>query len=191
MKKEIGTISLYSKFMKIDFVRHGQTEHNKNGFITGQIDAPLSEEGVEQVKKILLEISNGYEELYSSDLVRCKQTVEILNQKLNLIIKYDSRLRERDFGSLAGKKFSEIDTTGQMKEKEKNQQYDYRLYGGESFQDVKKRVFDFIEDIKNSPKDKKILVVTSAGIIRLLQYTKNGKIHEIIHNNLVYEFEFS
>jgi alpha-ribazole phosphatase/probable phosphoglycerate mutase len=177
--------------MKIDFVRHGQTEHNKNGFITGQIDAPLSEEGVEQVKKILLEISNGYEELYSSDLVRCKQTVEILNQKLNLIIKYDSRLRERDFGSLAGKKFSEIDTTGQMKEKEKNQQYDYRLYGGESFQDVKKRVFDFIEDIKNSPKDKKILVVTSAGIIRLLQYTKNGKIHEIIHNNLVYEFEFS
>jgi broad specificity phosphatase PhoE len=191
MKKEIGIISLYNKFMKIDFVRHGQTEYNKHGFVTGQMDASLIEEGVEQAKKTLLEISNDYKELYSSDLLRCKQTAEILNQKLNLQIQYDPRLRERDFGSLAGKKFSEMDNTGKMKEKDKNQQYDYRPYGGESVEDVKKRVFAFIEEIKNNAKDKKILVVTSGGIIRLLHNILNGEVHETIHNSSVHEFEFS
>ena len=177
--------------MKIDFVRHGQTEYNKHGFITGQIDVPLIEEGVEQAKKTSLEISNDYEELYSSDLVRCKETAEILNQKLNLKIKYDARLRERDFGTWAGKKFSEMDSTGEMKEKDKNQQYNYRPYGGESVEDVKVRALAFIEDVKNNAKDKKILVVTSGGIIRLLHNILNGEVHETIHNSSVHRFEFS
>jgi len=128
--------------------------------------------------------------MYSSDLLKCKQTSEILNKKLNLQIEYDPRLRERYFGSLAGKRFSEIDSTGQMEEKDKNQQYDYRPYGGESVEDVKKRVFAFIKDLQNNSKDKKILVVTHAGIIRLLYYVSDNKIGQEIPNSSVYEFEF-
>lgn len=176
--------------MKIYFVRHGETESNKKGTVTGHIDSPLSDEGIEQAKKTLLEIPDGFEELYSSDLIRCKQTAEILNQKFNLQIKYDLRLRERHFGSLAGKKFSEMDTTGEMKEKDKNQQYDYRPYGGEHVEDVKKRVFAFIGDIKKYDKHKKILVVTSGGIIRLLHNILNGEVHEKIHNISIHEFKF-
>lgn len=177
--------------MKIYFVRHGETESNKKGTVTGHTDSPLSEEGIEQVEKTLPEIPNDFQELYSSDLIRCKQTAEILNQKINLQIKFDVRLRDRDFGSLAGKKFSEMDTTGEMKEKDKNQQYDYRPYGGEHVEDVKKRLFAFIEDIKNNSKDKKVLVVTSGGIIRLLHNILKGEVHEVIHNSSVHEFEFS
>jgi alpha-ribazole phosphatase len=176
--------------MKIDFVRHGETENNTKGVVTGHIDSPLNEEGIEQAQKTLSEISNNYQDLYSSDLIRCKQTAEILNQKLNLEIKYDARLRERDFGSLAGKKFSEMDDTGEMKHKDKNQQYDYRPYGGESVEDVKERLFSFIRDVKTHSKDKKILVVTSGGIIRLLHNILNKEVHEVIHNSSVHEFDF-
>ncbi len=176
--------------MKMYFLRHGKTVNNATGAVTGQIDSPLNREGIEQAQKTLSEIENDFDEIYSSDLLRCKQTSEILNQKLNLEIKFDVRLRERDFGALAGKKFSEMDTTGEMKEKDKNQKYDYRPYGGESVEDVTQRVFAFIEYIQNNSKEKKILVVTSGGIIRLLHNILHEEVHEVIHNSSVHEFEF-
>lgn len=176
--------------MKIYFVRHGQTESNERGTVTGQNDSPLTDEGIRQAQNTLKEIIDDYSEIYSADLIRCKQTAEIINQKFDLQIKFDSRLRERDFGLLAGKKFEDIDSTGIIKEKDMNQQYDYRPYGGESVEDVKERVFSFIKDIQNNKKDKKILVVTSGGIIRLLHFILKGEVHEKIHNSSIHEFEF-
>lgn len=176
--------------MKIYFVRHGQTESNKKGTVTGHLDSPLTEEGIEQASKTLLEIPDDFSKIYSSDLIRCKQTAEILNQKLNLPIKYDPRLRERHFGSLAGKKFTEMDTTGEIREKDKNQQYDYRPYGGEHVEDVKKRLFDFINELSRKKTKGKILVVTHGGIIRLLHNIINGEVHGYLENCSVHEFEF-
>lgn len=174
--------------MKIYFVRHGQTVSNKKGTVTGHIDSPLNEDGIGQAKKTLLEIPSDFSEMYCSDLVRCKQTAEIINQKLKLPIKYDIRLRERDFGSLAGKTWEEIGLD--MKDLDNNQKYDYQPYGGESVEDVKKRFFAFIEDIRRNKKSEKILVVTYGGIIRLLHNVLKGEVHEVIHNSSIHEFEF-
>lgn len=174
--------------MKIYFERHGQTVSNKNGTITGHIDSPLNKEGIEEAKKASLEIPLDFSEIYSSDLIRCKQTADIINEKLNIPIIYDVRLRERDFGSLEGKTWGEIGES--LRIIDKNQEYDYRPYGGESVDEVKKRIFSFIEDLKNTKREKKILVVTSAGIIRLLHHILSGEVHEKIHNSSIHEFEF-
>lgn len=175
--------------MKLFFVRHGQSESNKKGVLTGHIDVSLSDEGIEQVKKTSLEISSDFQEIYSSDLIRCKQTAEIINKKLNTSIMYDYRLRERNFGSLAGKSWGEV---GQdLKEIDKNQQYDYRPYGGEHVEEVRERVFSCIEEIKTKHPNKKILIVTSGGIIRLLHKVLNGQVHSHIENSSVHEFEFT
>ena len=171
--------------MKVDFVRHGKTQ---NDVVIGRSNAPLIQEGVNQIQRILLGMSDDYQKIFSSDLLKCKQTAEILNQKLNLHTNYDSRLREVDFGSLAGKRFNEIDITGRMEKKHKEQEYDYHPYGGESVEDVKERVFAFVKDIKNNSRGKKILVVTHGGVIRLLQNTK--EINEKIHDSYIHEFEF-
>lgn len=176
--------------MKIYFIRHGQTEHNQRKVVTGHIDVPLTQEGIKQMQKTKEEVPEDFFEIYSSDLIRCKQTAEIINQKLNLQIIYDSRLKERDFGSLAGKNIKEIDPTGEISRKDYNQEYDYRPYGGESVEDVKKRLFSFIKEITEVKKDKKILVITSGGIIRLLHNILNGEVYEEIQNSSVHEFEF-
>lgn len=173
--------------MKIYFVRHGETDSNKNGTFTGQIDSPLNEEGLEQTKQIVKEIDSDFQEIYTSDLIRCVKTAQILNEKLNIPIVLDKRLRERDFGSLGGKKINEVDP--EIRELDKLQQYDYKPYGGEDFNDVKNRLFDFIEELKLNKKDKKVLVVTSGGIIRLLHNMVNNKVYERIHNSSVHEFE--
>ncbi|OGI82240.1 hypothetical protein A3E95_01820 [Candidatus Nomurabacteria bacterium RIFCSPHIGHO2_12_FULL_44_22b] len=175
--------------MKIDFVRHGKTEYNVAGRVNGQMmDDPLIEEGIEQAQKTKLEISEDYTIIYSSDLLRAKQTAEILNQKLNIPIKYDVRLRERSHGSLTGKTWDEMGPN--QKEIDKNQKYDYRPYGGECVEDVRSRVFSFVEEIKKNNRNPKILVVTHGGIIRLLYHTLHGQIPEKIYNASVHEFEF-
>lgn len=175
--------------MKIYFVRHGKTEHNINKLATGHIDVPLLAEGITEAEKLASEIPNDFNIIYSSDLIRCKQTSDILNKKLGLEIIYDIRLRERDFGSLAGQPIETFSLD--LREKDRNQKYDYRPYGGESVEDVKKRIFAFIQDLINNKKDEKVLVVTSGGIIRLLHSIINKEIHERIHNASIHEFEFS
>ncbi len=174
--------------MKIYFVRHGETDSNKNKTFTGQIDSPLNEEGLEQVKQTAKEIDLDFQEIHTSDLIRCVKTAEILNEKMNIPIVLDNRLRERDFGSISGKKYDEVDP--KIRELDKLQQYDYKPYGGEDFNDVKNRVLSFIESLKLNKNDKKILVVTSGGVIRLLHNMVNNQIHERIHNGSVHEFEF-
>jgi broad specificity phosphatase PhoE len=170
-------------------MRHWQTENNKKGAVIGHATNTLTHEGIEQIKKILLEMPLDFSEIYSSDFIRCKQTSDILNQKLDISITYDARLHERNFGSLEeGKNWNEIGI--ELKELDKNQKYNYQSYGGESVDDVKERIMSFINDIKNTKKDQKILVVTSAGIIRLLHNILNKEIHETIHNGSIHQFKF-
>lgn len=137
--------------MIIHFMRHGQTENNKKGAVVGHATNPLTHESIEQIRKTLLEIPLDFSEIYSSDFTRCKQTSDILSQKLNISITYDARLHERDFGSLEeGKNWNEIGV--ELKELDKNQKYNYQPYGGESVEDVKKRIRSFIDDVKKNKK---------------------------------------
>jgi len=175
--------------MKIDFVRHGQTYGNVAKVANGQImDDSLTEEGIEQAHQTLASLGEHYTEIYSSDLLRAKQTAEILNTKLNLNIKYDVRLRERHTGSYTGKTWHEIGLN--LKEKDKKAVYDYRSQGGESAEDVKERLFSLINEVKENEKDGKVLMVTHGGIIRLLHHVLKGEAPETIHNASVHEFEF-
>lgn len=176
--------------MKIYFVRHGETERNATGRLSGQDDVPLTEAGIGQAESAALGIPDGITAIYSSDLLRCKQTTDILNKKLGLPVTYDARLRERDFGSFAGKQWKDIDPDGTLKAIDKRLEYDYRPQGGESIEDVKKRVFESLEDMRAQNKDGRVLAVTSAGIIRLLHHSINNVLHETIHNSSIHEFEF-
>lgn len=175
--------------MKIDFVRHGQSEHNKLGVINGQtMNGSLSEEGIKQAYETSEKLSNDYARIYSSDLIRAKETAEILNKKLNLEIIYDIRLRERSLGSFEGKSWKDVGS--ELKEIDRIQKYDYRPYGGESVDNVKERLLSFINEIKQAEKKEKILVVAHGGIIRLLHHLFSGEVPETIHNASIHEFEF-
>lgn len=112
-----------------------------------------------------------------------------MNKKLNIEIIYDERLRERNLGSLEGKKWDDFDDLG-LRENDKNQTFDYRPYGGEDVEQVKSRVLECLKEIKEKNPDSKVLAVTSGGIIRLLHSIINNEIHLKIHNTEIHEFEF-
>lgn len=65
--------------MKVFVIRHGETEHNVEGGITGQLDIQLNQYGREQAEKLAerLETEN-FDAAYSSDF--CLWSLHLLSQ---------------------------------------------------------------------------------------------------------------
>ena len=157
-------INLNDYAIELHIVRHGQDEKNKLG---GWSDNHLIDEGINQVNKLKDEIDDNYDLFISSDLTRCVETSNIINEKLNMDIIYDSNYREVNNGDLKnltleefnnkypGLYFSSLD----MDEKYPN---------GESPNDFYNRVSKAFIDLLENNIGKKILLVTHGGVITVL-----------------------
>lgn len=91
--------------MKIYIVRHGITKENKLRIFQGHLPGELSEEGVEQSKKLSEYFKNiDFDLILSSDLKRARDTLsEILKYHKKTPVKYLKSLREKNYGSFSGK----------------------------------------------------------------------------------------
>ncbi|MBP6925569.1 MAG: histidine phosphatase family protein [Candidatus Pacebacteria bacterium] len=174
--------------MQVYFVRHGQTEYNQKKLATGGIDIPLTIEGIKQIEDITSKIPSTITAIYSSDLIRCKQTADIINKNLNVPITYDARLRGRSFGMLEGTPLEDFDQ--KLCERDKEQRYDYRPFGGESIDQVTSRLISLLKELHKRDDDT-ILVVTSGAIIRLLHNAINKQVIEVIHNSSLHVFDIA
>ena len=68
--------------------------------------------------------------------------------------------------------------------------YDFTNYGGESAEQVKKRIEDFLSDLCKLPNQSPLLV-THGGIIRWLYYILKGNKHGVQPNASVHNFQIS
>lgn len=85
--------------------RHGQTIWNAEGRPHGQHEypVPLTVNGTEQAAKLAKNLSDKkIKLLISSDLLRARQTGEIVAKEIDVEIIFDRRLREVDYGILNG-----------------------------------------------------------------------------------------
>ncbi|MFT4165786.1 MAG: histidine phosphatase family protein [Microlunatus sp.] len=84
-------------------LRHGRTEWNAAGLLQGQADVPLDERGLAQAERaagVLAELAPTA--IYSSDLLRARQTAAPLAKACGLRVIPDRRLREIHVGSWEG-----------------------------------------------------------------------------------------
>ncbi len=164
--------------MKLIVIRHGETDLNREDRLQGSVGPNLGlttggRGGVERLRDSLLFTP---ELIYTSPLVRARETSQLLNERFNVLILERDELKERDFGSLSGKLRSEIDP--KLVEDDLEGHYDYRPFGGESVDDVRARVRAFINML--SPEHDTVMAVTHRGIIRILyDFYPNG-VPEII-----------
>ncbi|MEI6477507.1 MAG: histidine phosphatase family protein [bacterium] len=151
------------------FIRHGQTDGNKQGIAYGQeVDGPLNEVGIAQVQAAAQALPAGIDEILSSPMKRALQTAEILNGNLGLPISTRDDLKELSYGRLGGMTWDEIAAeTGDpdIRIKDTSSAYDYRAFGGESAEDVRVRVRGFIDFAKNEHSGKTVLITTHGGIL--------------------------
>jgi 2,3-bisphosphoglycerate-dependent phosphoglycerate mutase len=93
--------------MKIYLFRHGQSTFNRDKKFTGFIDARLTARGIEDARTIGRKLTRRrFDIAFESDLTRSKQTLrEVLSfqtRDSEIEIIEDERIKERDYGELAG-----------------------------------------------------------------------------------------
>ena len=93
--------------MELYITRHGQTKANIEKYMQGQTPGELTIEGCEQAKKFGMYYKNmKYDEIYCSDILRAKKTLEIiLNENIykehnSNVVNYTDKLREINVKSL-------------------------------------------------------------------------------------------
>jgi phosphoserine phosphatase len=103
--------------VRITFVRHGETDHNKTGLIQGSLDTSLNSEGLEQAQKVSKRFSTMEPKvnlIISSNLNRAKTTAKSIHQHLqdhhNEEIPFleTNLLQERGMGVYQGEFFKDI-----------------------------------------------------------------------------------
>lgn len=91
-------------------VRHGETEENVAGILQGWLPGTLTARGREQARQLRDALrGRRFDAFYTSDLRRAAQTACILNEALHMPLQETPLLRERDWGSLTGRRIAEID----------------------------------------------------------------------------------
>ncbi|QSR89683.1 histidine phosphatase family protein [Methylacidiphilum caldifontis] len=91
------------------FARHCKTAWNLEHRIQGRTDIPLCEVGIEEAKKnsrLIAQLNIG--RVYSSPLIRGKQTAQIYAQSLNIPYEIKEELIEMDMGEWEGKTAQEL-----------------------------------------------------------------------------------
>lgn len=159
--------------MHLIVIRHGQTEGNAKGVLQGKrTDQSLNAEGIREARLATAKLAEtGIVALYSSPLRRARETADPIASALNLTIVLRDELAERDFGDLSGLTWEEATTKTndpELKERDKNLIFDYRVFGGESVQQVRLRLKKFLEDCRHVHPHDTIACITHGGTIRLL-----------------------
>ena len=151
---------------EIYLVRHGQSLHNQEQRIAGQLDSQLTELGFEDARSVARAIGPvSFDVIYCSDLLRARQTAEAIIEtlQLNCPIHFSSALRELDYGEFTEKS---VEETFRFMNYKQEQQLRYPT--GESFQDLEVRVGRFVRQLLEESAGRRILVTAHAGSIRLM-----------------------
>lgn len=95
--------------MKIYFMRHGETNWNKERKLQGQVDIPLNLYGISLAEATALALSHvKFDKIFSSPLIRAYETASIMARERELEIVTDDRLLELSFGKGEGVSLSYI-----------------------------------------------------------------------------------
>ncbi len=157
--------------INIHLIRHGMTKSNKEARFVGILDEPLIDEGVEGIKALWLGKQPVSEKLYSSPMVRCRQTAELIFGDTEQIV--IDNLRECNFGIFEGKTHDELMAMPEYVEfRTKTGKSD--MPGGEKNADFMARTTDAFKDIiKDAEANslQNVSVVCHGGVIMAIMST--------------------
>ena len=150
---------------KIFVFRHGQTTYNKSGIFTGWLDPNLTQEGIEECRRIAEQLKNEKPtRAYASDLTRAKNTLYlVLGDRKNVPVIIDSRIKERSYGDLSGKSKEETKKNYPKEYPLWHRSYDARPPRGESIRDVEKRVNEFLSEAIPALKKEDVVFISAHG----------------------------
>lgn len=153
---------------KIFLIRHGETDVNKSGLThKTNDDTGLTETGKEQIGLVAETLKqNLVSKIVSSDENRAVLSSEIVANELGLKLQVSANLKERNWGDLEGKPWSEIKLI--LDNLSLEERYNYLPPNGESWKQFEERIYGEIDSLVNKYPEENIAVFTHGGVIRAL-----------------------
>jgi len=169
-------------------IRHGQSIWNAANRFTGWIDVELSQKGEEEAKDAGMNLAGRkIDVIHTSNLIRAQKTAEIIleyNKISQPIIKKNSSLNERNYGSLQGlnkKETAEIHGEDQVKIWRRS--FDIPPPGGESLEMTAARTIPYFKEeiISDLEKGSNVMVSAHGNSLRsIVMYIENMTPEEIV-----------
>jgi len=143
-------------------IQHTQSIHHTNGMVGSWTDWPLSELGISQAENIGIKLSKLLEGknvvMYSSDLLRARQTAEIVGKHLGVNPSLHHELRERNLGKCVGKSVAWLRENMEVQERT----IDDRMFSdAESRRDEWNRLLPWFEQMMNDETE--VVIIVSHG----------------------------
>ena len=150
----------------IDLLRHGETL--AGSVYLGRSDAPLNEQGYQQMEKALPDAPH-YSAVLSSPLVRCAAFANDYAQLHGLPLHYDARFQEMDFGAWDGRSAAEIAATdpGAL-ENFWRDPVAYPPPQAEPLLSFQARVLSAWRELPARYPGQRVLLVTHGGVMRII-----------------------
>lgn len=145
-------------------VRHGRSTANSAGILAGRTEGvELDEHGRSQAVALADRLADlRPDQLISSPLLRCRQTVAPLAERLGLPVELDERFLEVDYGSWSGRKLSELAQEPLWKVVQ-GQPSLAVFPDGEGLAEVSNRVVSGVRDRVRGASDRDVLLICSHG----------------------------
>mgnify|MGYP001598902720 CR=1 FL=1 len=164
---------------KYFLLRHGESSVNLNGLVScwpEKIYSPLTGKGVRQIEEAAKKLKNErIDFIFSSDILRTKQTAEIVGRKLGIKPRFDKRLRDVNLGIFNGKLINEAGKFWVPGGKKLSPLAYYKRRftitppKGENYLAIEKRLLGFLKDMEKKYQGKNILIVSHKRPFTLLE----------------------
>ncbi len=156
--------------MQIILVRHGETVWNRQGRLQGMLSGPTTLRGRRQVNLIARALSGEkVAHVFSSDLKRAQDAAREIANFHFAPVEFLPQLREINCGVLEGRSLqSARKTHPKIVQARLRDKYNYCIPGGESYNDVEKRVRPFLLRLKKNFAAKTVVVVSHEAVSRVI-----------------------
>jgi isoleucyl-tRNA synthetase len=166
-------------------LRHSYTTRDEKGKMIISTDLKLdkyhlTEQGKKQIQKVAESIENNHkiDLIYASPFIRTVETAEIVAKMIHVKVNKDERLREIGHGGCDGKSYKECEA-----EVSRKTIGDKPHELADSWDDVRKRMFEFVDEMETKHSGKHILVVSHGDPIWILNCVAEGATAEEIEKS--------
>lgn len=161
-------------------LRHGEAVSNVKEIVSSwpeKFRNPLTNYGKEMIMTVVeilkenhAKHGKGIDVIFASDLLRTKQTAQIVAKELHIPLKFDKKLREVGFGIFNNKPVQEM----KVYFKTEKDRIKRSFPRGETYRQILQRVYEFLKDIEKKYKGKNILIVSHQGPLWILENRIKG-----------------
>ena len=146
------------------YLRHGETDWNRQGLSQGNVDIPLNDLGLAQAREAAVKLRDrGIRSIVASPLSRARVTAEIVAKSLGLDVTIEPDLREVSWGVQEGQPLADWLPAWLAGEATPE--------GAESFAQLRHRVIGGLN--RAARQDPAVLIVAHGGVFRAIRALMN------------------